>query len=297
MKRFTFLFAPAAILFAGAFAPAALAQCGGGRSIPAATGRPAHVHGTVEPAIAAPRAAAAVPVNRLCPIRGNEVDPEAPMRTFRGKTIGFCCPGCEGKWDKKTDDERMALLAKNSPEAVAAIEAAAKTTPEATAQNGQPAAANLSDHPAVKVARGYLVACEKADAVALNAVFLDKGRATISENASDEGTWETYRDHHLLPELKEMPGFTMTVSKEDVQTFGAASIVRHIGSFTVPDPDRPDAPRRYLAAVTYIVVDDGGSPKIAHLHWSSRAEKKDAAKPETPKAEHGSGQDGGHNHK
>jgi hypothetical protein len=100
---------------------------------------------------------------------------------------------------------------------------------------------------------------------ALNALFLDKGRATVSENAGDEGTWETYRDHHLMPELKEMPGFVMTVAKEDVQTFGTTSIVRQIGSFTVPDPNHPDAPRKYLAAVTYVVVDEGGSPKIAHL--------------------------------
>ena len=140
-----------------------------------------------------------------------------------------------------------------------------------------------------------LAACGKADATALNALFLDKGRATVSENAGDEGTWETYRDHHLLPELKEMPGFVMTVAKEDVQTFGTTSIVRQIGSFTVPDPNHPDAPRKFLAAVTYVVVDDGGTPRIAHLHWSSRAEKKPAAdanaKPET-----GHGASGGHEH-
>jgi hypothetical protein len=60
-----------------------------------------------------------------------------------------------------------------------------------------------------------------------------------------KGTWETYRDHHLLPEFKEMPGFVMTVAKEDVQTFGTTSIVRQIGSFTVPDTNHPDAPRKY----------------------------------------------------
>jgi hypothetical protein len=38
-----------------------------------------------------------------------------------------------------------------------------------------------------------------------------------------------------------MPGFVMTVAKEDVQTFGTTSIVRQIGSFTVPDTNHPDA--------------------------------------------------------
>jgi hypothetical protein len=140
----------------------------------------------------------------------------------------------------------------------------------------------LAMNPAVKVARTYLAACAKADADTLNGLFLDKGRASVSENASDEGTWETYRDHHLMPELKEMPGFMMTVTKEDVQTFGATSVVRQIGTFSVPDAQHQDLAKKYLAAVTYVVVDDGGTPRIAHLHWSSRAEKTPAAIDATP---------------
>lgn len=216
------------------------------------------------------------PVNMLCPIMENEVDAESPTRQFKGVTIGFCCPGCDRKWDRKSDEAKMAMLTKMAPEAVAAI--------------------NAVSHPALKVARDYLAACGKADATALNALFLDKGRATVSENAGDEGTWETYRDHHLLPELKEMPGFVMTVAKEEVQTFGTTSIVRQIGSFTVPDPNHADVPRKFLAAVTYVVVDDGGTPRIAHLHWSSRAEKKPAADA-TAKPETGHGGNGGHEHK
>jgi len=221
-------------------------------------------------------------VNRVCPIKEGEVDKESPTRQFKGQTIGFCCAGCEGKWDKKTDEEKMALLVKHAPEAVTVIEAAQKAAVKPEAKDAQPDAAALAGNPAVKVARAYLAACGKSDAKALNALFLDKGRATISENASDEGTWETYRDHHLMPELKEMPGFAMTITKEDVQTFGATSIVRQIGSFAVPDPTNKEVPKKYRAAVTYVVVDDAGTPRIAHLHWSSRAEKKpDAAAPAT----------------
>ncbi|MCC6427234.1 MAG: hypothetical protein IT435_10490 [Phycisphaerales bacterium] len=222
-------------------------------------------------------AATTDPVNAVCPIRGNEVDKESPTRQFKGVTIGFCCPGCEGKWDTKTDDDRMALLAKHAPEAVTAIAGAGKG-----ASTPAPAEARMSGNDsAMKVARAYLDACGNADVTALNALFLDKGRATVSENASDEGSWETYRDHHLLPELREMPGFAMSVTKEDVQTFGTTSIVRQIGAFTVPDPNHKELSKKYLAAVTFVIVDDAGSPKIAHLHWSSRAEKKPDAKTQT----------------
>jgi hypothetical protein len=197
---------------------------------------------------------ASKPINKLCPIMENEVDAESPTRQFKGVTIGFCCPGCDRKWDRKSDEAKMAMLTKMAPEAIAAI--------------------NAASSPALKVAREYLTACGKTDANALNALFLDKGRATVSENASDEGTWETYRDHHLLPELKEMPDFKMILTKEDMQTFGTTTIVRHIGSFTVPDPNHKELTKKYLAAVTYVVVDEGGTQKIAHLHWSSRPERK-----------------------
>ncbi|MBY0111937.1 MAG: hypothetical protein K2Y21_03885 [Phycisphaerales bacterium] len=303
MNRSAILIASTSLLIAGALAPAALGQCGGmpkpaGPSSATTGGYAGHGGAPAAPAArsALVTTSRAQSVNKMCPIKGGEVDADSPTRPFKGVTIGFCCPGCEGKWDKKTDDEKMALLAKNAPEAVTAIEAAAKSTAMSEAKSGQPDAAGLAANPTVKIARGYLEACAKADAAALDALFLDKGRATVSENAGDEGTWETYRDHHLLPELKEMPGFVMTVTKEDVQTFGTTSIVRQIGSFTVPDPNHPDASRKFLAAVTYVVVDDGGTPKIAHLHWSSRAEKKPAAdataKPDAP---HGSS--GGHGHK
>ena len=63
------------------------------------------------------------PVNKLCPIMENEVDAEAPTRQFRGVTIGFCCPGCDRKWDRKSDEAKMAMLTKMAPEAVAAINA------------------------------------------------------------------------------------------------------------------------------------------------------------------------------
>lgn len=38
--------------------------------------------------------------NKFCPVRGGEVDPETPTVEYNGKNIGFCCPGCDGKFSK-----------------------------------------------------------------------------------------------------------------------------------------------------------------------------------------------------
>jgi len=230
------------------------------------------------------------PVNKTCPIMGGEVNNDAPARQFKGVTIGFCCPGCDRKWDRQSDEKKIALLAKNAPEAITAIDAAEKAAPKAPdaavatvapdatvasdQTSAQPDAVALASNPAVQVARTYLAARGKADLNALNALFLDKGRATVSENSIDEGTWETYRDHHLMPEFKTMPGFAMSITKEDVQSFGATSIVRQTGTFSLPNSNQKDIKKAYHAAVTYLVVDDDGTPRIAHLHWSSRAEEQ-----------------------
>lgn len=216
------------------------------------------------------------PVNDKCPIMVDEkLDEGSPTTTYKGHLIGFCCPGCEKKWAAKPEADKMAFLIKYIPNA-AKSDVPRSETIAANDANALPR------NPAVKVARAYLAACAKADADTLNGLFLDKGRATVSENASDEGTWETYRDHHLMPELKEMPGFVMTVTKEDVQTFGTTSIVRQIGTFSIPDPQHSEPRKKYLAAVSYVVVYDGDTPRIAHLHWSSRPEKRPAVSDATP---------------
>ncbi|HOD82981.1 MAG: hypothetical protein BWX88_04310 [Planctomycetes bacterium ADurb.Bin126] len=53
---------------------------------------------------------AGAPVNDRCPIMGGKVNPKL-TRTFEGKTVGFCCPGCFPKWDNLTDAEKKAKLA------------------------------------------------------------------------------------------------------------------------------------------------------------------------------------------
>ena len=37
--------------------------------------------------------------NKVCPVMGEEVDSETPTEMYNGKVIGFCCKGCEKKFN------------------------------------------------------------------------------------------------------------------------------------------------------------------------------------------------------
>ncbi len=120
------------------------------------------------------------------------------------------------------------------------------------------------------LAREYLAGLEAGTLEALDRLFLPDQRSTVLENTSDEGSWEHYREHHLAPELQSASGFAFTVEKESSQRFGSTSVVRQIGRFTLGSGE---SSKNYRAAVTYVVVEEKERRLIAHLHWSSRAEK------------------------
>jgi YHS domain-containing protein len=41
-----------------------------------------------------------VAFNKVCPVKGGEVDSDSPTFEYQGKVYGFCCPGCESKFEK-----------------------------------------------------------------------------------------------------------------------------------------------------------------------------------------------------
>jgi YHS domain-containing protein len=53
---------------------------------------------------------AATPINKKCPVEHGEVDPEVTVQ-HEGKTIGFCCAGCDTEF-KKDPAKYMAVIAK-----------------------------------------------------------------------------------------------------------------------------------------------------------------------------------------
>jgi len=225
---------------------AMVAHAGGG------TGHGAH--GAAAPIARQPVSQPATIVNDVCPIRGKEVDPEAPTRVWRGQTIGFCCEDCDAKWDEKSEAEKDEFLAKF-------VRVAAPS-------------------PAVALAQKYQAALGAGELGAIDGLFL--AGATILENGGDEGTWERYRDEHLKPEMEELAGYRWTTALESEVKHGSASIVRQVGSFAIGAGAEE---KRFRAAVTFVVVEDGGTSKIAHMHWSSRQERK----PATPEHEHAEG--------
>ena len=124
--------------------------------------------------------------------------------------------------------------------------------------------------PAIELTRAYVKGMEAGKLDGLNELFLPKERSSVLENASDEGSWEHYRDHHLAPEMKEAPDFKFTIEKEAEDRFGSTSVVRQLGNFTVTVNG---VARSFKSAVTYVIIEEAGKPKIAHLHWSSRERK------------------------
>jgi len=52
-------------------------------------------------------------INDKCPISGQPVSP-GEVSDYKGHTVGFCCAGCEGKWNAMTDAQKDAFVAKYS---------------------------------------------------------------------------------------------------------------------------------------------------------------------------------------
>ena len=73
-------------------------------------------------------------VNARCPLMGSTIKPEkvteALTRTFKGETVAFCCGGCPGAWDKLSEADKAAKLAKSKGEA--------KTKPSGHSGHGAP---------------------------------------------------------------------------------------------------------------------------------------------------------------
>lgn len=120
----------------------------------------------------------------------------------------------------------------------------------------------------LRIARAYLKGLEQGNLDDLDRLFLAGQRSSILENASDEGSWERYRDHHLAPEMKETSGFKFFVAKEAAERLGSTVVVRQVGKFSVKVGEED---RAYRVAITFVLVESSGDLKIAHLHWSSRA--------------------------
>lgn len=206
----------------------------------AGAAQPGH-HDHHAPKTTQPSPQPAKAVNDRCPIQGEEIDLETPMRQWRGHSIGFCCPGCDKKWDAKPDAEKDAFLAKY-----------VKLAPPT---------------PAVDLARRFQAARAAGDTAAMDRMFLGEGKASVLQNGRDAGTWERYREDQFKTELKSIGATAWRTVTESEASFGATTIVSQTVTLTTGEGSKK---RELSAAVTLVVVDDGGTPQIAHMHWSSQ---------------------------
>ncbi len=57
--------------------------------------------------------------NNRCPIMGSPINPEKVttnlIRDYKSQKVAFCCDGCPSMWDKLTDAQKQAKLAKVKP--------------------------------------------------------------------------------------------------------------------------------------------------------------------------------------
>jgi len=60
---------------------------------------------TVEPgdSITAVESTELIIWNKVCPVMGNKVDVDGPTVEYNGKLYGFCCPGCDAKFEKNPE--------------------------------------------------------------------------------------------------------------------------------------------------------------------------------------------------
>ncbi len=140
----------------------------------------------------------------------------------------------------------------------------------AGAQGDQPAQSGLA------LARSYLAGMESGDLKALTALFITNDQSSILENASDEGSWEHYRDHHLKPEMAVAKNFKFEVAKESEERFGDVILVQQTGNFSV---EVKGESHKFRVAVSYVIIQADDQLRIAHLHWSSRPTPQASAQP------------------
>jgi hypothetical protein len=51
-------------------------------------------------------------VNTMCVLQPNEAVSKGVMTEYKGMKVGFCCPGCASKFNKMSDSDKVAKLAK-----------------------------------------------------------------------------------------------------------------------------------------------------------------------------------------
>jgi hypothetical protein len=123
----------------------------------------------------------------------------------------------------------------------------------------------------VAVGRAYLRAMETGDLDAAERLFAK--RSLLFESGGVEGTWRRYREHHIGPELAETESFTTSpgVPEEEFSTDGTMAMLAWPVDYRIVLKDGRIVDNH--GTLTFVMVREGDTYRIRHLHWSSRKKK------------------------
>lgn len=120
---------------------------------------------------------------------------------------------------------------------------------------------------ALEMGRAYVAGISGGELDQLDLLFLPGDASSVFENASDEGSWPHYKEHHLAPEQSSLTNFKFTTDEEHVEALGSGFLVTQLGGFTF---EAGGQTRSYRAALSFALVATPDGLRISHLHWSSK---------------------------
>ncbi len=136
-----------------------------------------------------------------------------------------------------------------------------------------PAAAGDTNSPVgpQQVAAAYFSAVEGSDLDAAGRLFARE--SSVFETGGVEGSWRSYRDHHLGPEIGQIISFEIDRKKPEATASedGTLALVTWPIEYKIALKDERTI--RSRGTVTFVLVREEGAYKIRHLHWSSRRMK------------------------
>ncbi len=139
----------------------------------------------------------------------------------------------------------------------------------ASAQKGEDD--EVSD--AIEVCRAYFEAMDDSDLDAAGKLFAEE--SLIFETGGVEGSWKTYREHHLGPEIDAILSFETSLGEPEAMSSkdGSMSFVAWPIEYHIKLEDDREIDSR--GTVTFVLLVEDDVVRIRHLHWSSRRIKQD----------------------
>ena len=133
----------------------------------------------------------------------------------------------------------------------------------------------LAEQPsAAEVARQYFAAIEQKDLDTAESLFAD--HSSVFETGGDEGNWAHYRVHHIGAELEAVKTFNIELGKaeEELSPDHQMAFVAWPIEYRIALGDSREIHNK--AAVSFVLTNSKEGWRIRHLHWSSRAIKRDS---------------------